>query len=213
MARNEPVAANFTTKRTLLRANKRREARGKDPIVQGEPRKGTLSNIQTLYAAGGILDTASIAIGTMSKASAIRATGKFEEAAFMENSRRLKLAADAAIKSGDKDAAKFMRRVRSLIGTQRAVLGASGIEIDRGSAADIQAETLEFGSEDASTIRTNAVMEAFGLERQAIEQESSARLTRIGRKAEERSVRRAGTLRVVRSAVDTSANISRAGSA
>lgn len=206
------VAANFTTKKTLLGINRRRKSQGKPPIKQG-PKSSGLSRIQLLYAAGGLLDTASIAIGTIGRASAIRAKGKFEEAAFSENERRLKLAADDAKKRGDKDATNFMKRVRGMQGAQRAALGASGIEIDRGTAAQIQAETLEFGIEDRSTIKVNAIREAFGFKRQALEQESKVQLTRIGRKLAEKQAKTAGTLQAVQSITATAGSLSKAGTA
>ena len=185
----------------------------KDSLTKDQLNTGGLSRIQSLYLAGGILDTAAIAVGAISKASAIRAKGKFEEAAFIENARRFKIAAEDAKKRGHKDATTFMRRVRGLVGSQRAALGASGISIDKGSSADIQAETIEIGSEGASTIRTNAYREAFGYELQAIEQESAARMSRSARKNQTSALKRKAILQTTSSVVSTGASMNKAGSA
>ena len=172
-----------------------------------------MSKIQALYLAGGILDATSQAIGSMAKASAIRSRGKFESAAYMENAKRMGLAADDAIKRGNKEAGRHMKSVRKLMGSQRAALAASGVELESGSARDLQLETIELGQEDASTIRTNAFMEAHGYKQQAVELEHQAQLTRIGSKARQKATLLSGRLGVVKTAVNTGISMNKAGSA
>lgn len=166
-----------------------------------------LSNVQKLYAIGGVLDVAAIVVGSMSKASAIRAQGKFEEEGFVENARRLRLAAEDALRRGDKNAEKFLRGIRRLMGTQKAALGAQGIEIGRGTAARIVEDTFDAGAQDSQTIRSNAVREAFGFEKQAIEQEFKAQFTRIGRKSASRQVLLSGVTQVAGSVASVAGNI------
>lgn len=209
------VAANFTTKKTLLRINRRRRAAGKEPIPVQRPTekdKG-LSNIQKLYLTGGVLDTFSIIVGNMGRASAIRARGKVEEASFVENSRRLKAAAKDAIKRGSKEAANFIRSIRKFEGSQVTAMAAQNIDVTRGTAADIRQETIETGLEDLATIRTNKYREAFGFKAKALEQEGAARLSRIARKGGEKQARLLGISRAAQSVVNTATNIEKAGSA
>lgn len=59
---------------------------------------------------------------------------------------------------------------RRVIGSQRARLGAQGIEIDDGSALDIQVDAARIGELDARTIRANAAMEAWGIRAGATDQ-------------------------------------------
>ena len=175
--------------------------------------KQNLSNLQMLYAAGGVIEASSIAVGAMAKASAIRAKGKYEEAGFIENAKRLQRAAEDAKKRGDKAVHQHLQNVRKLVGSQRAALAASGVEIDSGNAKDIQLETLDLGMEDASTIRTNAFLEAHGYRRQASELEHQAKVSRIGRKARERATLLSGRLKVVQSVANTGIQMNKAGSA
>ena len=197
--------------------NVARDARNKPNLavtdLERETKTGGTSNIAALYAVGGALDTFSIVVGSMSKASAIRARGKFEEASFIENSRRLKLAAADALKRGDKDAVNFMKSIRKFEGSQTAALAAQNIDISRGTAKDIREETINLGLEDMSTIRTNALRESLGLKEQAIEQRLKAQTTRIARKQREKTTLLTGRLRVASSIAQTGISINRAGSA
>ena len=123
------------------------------------------------------------------------------------------MAADDALKRGDQDAANFMTSIRKLEGSQTAALAAQGIEISRGSAADIRAETIDTGLEDMSTIRTNANAEAFGYRQQAIDLESQARRSRIARKFAAKQVKIETTAKAANSLSGTATNIGKAGSA
>lgn len=70
--------------------------------------------------------------------------------------------ADDAILRGATEERRLRVGVGSLIGSQRAAFAAQGIEVGSGTAADVQASTAQQGEEDALTIRTNAMMEAWG---------------------------------------------------
>lgn len=70
--------------------------------------------------------------------------------------------------------------VRRLAGSQRARLAAQGIDIDTGSALDVQLETYGLGELDALTIRNNAKREAWGYRVSAGELRGRAQLARIG---------------------------------
>ena len=181
------------------------------PKVDDKP-KG-ISNIQAMYLVGGVLDASAELMGSMSKASAIRMQGKYEEAGFIENGRRLRSAAERARKTGKKEAGRYMETIRKLEGSQKAAQAAQGIEISDGSALDAREETVELGLEDASTIRTNAYMQAFGFEQQALEQEHSAVMNRISRKAKEKSTLLSGRVRTVQSIANTGMSMNKAGSA
>ena len=58
-------------------------------------------------------------------------------------------------------------RQRFRIGEQRVALAAQGIDIDQGSALEIQLQTAEFVSQDALTISNNAWREAWGFRAEA----------------------------------------------
>jgi len=182
-------------------------------IVKNASMVTGMSNIQKLYMAGGVLDTASIVMGAMSAASAIRLKGKFEASAFMENSRRLKRAANDAKDRGEVDVANYLKGIKRLEGAQTAALAAQGIDVSRGTAKDIRDETIETGYEDMATIRTNAVREAFGFKKQAIEQEKSAKITHIARKSKETQNRLLMYSNLSQAVVSTGIKMNEAGTA
>ena len=183
----------------------------KMPKSVEDKKKG--GNVRDLYAAGGILETSAIIMGGMSAASGIRLRGKYEEAGFIENSKRLKMAAEDAKKRGAKDVADFIKGIRKFEGAQVAAMAAQGIEVTSGSAADIREETLETGFEDAATIRTNAIREAFGYKKQALELESQARQTRIARKFNERNAKTLAYTQAASTVASTGIQMNKAGTA
>lgn len=76
--------------------------------------------------------------------------------------------ADQVIKKGEEDAAKYGRKVKSVIGAQRAAFAGAGVAVDTGTAGDIATETEMIGLEDAKNIRNNAYLQAFGLKSAAL---------------------------------------------
>lgn len=83
------------------------------------------------------------------------------------NARVAELQAEDARRRGVEVAALTRGKTKRLRGSQRAALAAQGIDIQTGSAADIQAETEDIGELDAITVKNNAMREAFGFETKA----------------------------------------------
>lgn len=68
-----------------------------------------------------------------------------------------------AIARGEEDANVFGQKLRVMLGRQRAVLGASGVDLNVGSARQVVTETERIGNEDIRRIRLNAGREAYGI--------------------------------------------------
>lgn len=100
------------------------------------------------------------------------------------NARVLELQMEDAILRGRERETVFRRQVKGDIGAQRAAYAAQGIEVDSGSALDVQADTAYQGEVDALTIRSNAAREAWGFK---VESEST--------RATAKAVRESGKLR------------------
>lgn len=124
--------------------------------------------------------------------TAITAAGKFAESQTLLQAGGFKRQAEDVIVRGEEAARAIRRDVRSLIGAQRAALGASGIQLGTGTAAALQAEAQLLGDLDAITVKNNAMRQAFGFKQQALQAETQARIDRISRKAEASSQRIAG---------------------
>lgn len=78
------------------------------------------------------------------------------------NARVQTILANDAIERGKAKEASQRRKTAALKGRQAVVFGASGGEINTGSALEILADTAQFGELDALRIRSNAEREAFG---------------------------------------------------
>lgn len=124
-------------------------------------------------AAGGSL------LNAYGQSEAIKAKSDFDAKQFELNSRIADMQSDEAIKQGDKAAAAQKTQAKRVVGAQRAALAAQGINIDSGSALDIQQETAEMGAVDAMTIKNNAWRESWGYKMNAANMRGQADITRI----------------------------------
>lgn len=75
-------------------------------------------------------------------------------------------AADA-IKRGQVEATRRRTLTRGVIGSQRVSLARQGVDVNDGSALDVQADAAYLGELDAQTIQNNAAREAWGFKVQA----------------------------------------------
>jgi hypothetical protein len=100
--------------------------------------------------------------GGMMGAQNARQQGAFQAAMAEQNAGYKEAAAQDAEKRGAADADRYRRQVGQLIGSQRAGFAANGIDVNSGTAADIQDDTAAFGEFDALTIANNAAREAWG---------------------------------------------------
>jgi len=64
------------------------------------------------------------------------------------------------IEAGAEAANDYREKTRQTVGSQRAILGASGVDVDSRSVLNAQLEALAFGEQDALTIVENAEKQA-----------------------------------------------------
>jgi hypothetical protein len=88
------------------------------------------------------------------------------------------LQADDAIARGVQEEQRYRQVVRGAIGTQRAGFAAGNINVNTGSAVDVQADAAMLGELDALTIKTNAAREAWGYNVQAFDHRKRAEIVR-----------------------------------
>ena len=98
------------------------------------------------------------------QASAARAAGRYEQQVAERNATIADQQAEQARQIGNIEEERQLRRVRAALGSQRAALAANGIDVNSGTALDLQAETAGFGAADALTLRSNALREAWGFQ-------------------------------------------------
>lgn len=95
-------------------------------------------------------------------------------------------AADA-VKRGFERELDLRREGKQLIGSQRATLAAQGIQVESGSALEIQEDTAGEVAVNALTIRNNAWRESFGLRNESKQLRTAARQTRAAGRARGRA--------------------------
>jgi len=119
-------------------------------------------------AALAAFSVASTAITSISQAKAQKAAGAYQQQTYEQNARLAEIQAQDAIDRGETDAKNNDKKTKVLIGAQRARLAAQGIDIESGSALDVQTDTAAAGAEDSLTIRNNAWRESWGYKVQAL---------------------------------------------
>lgn len=90
--------------------------------------------------------------------------------------------AEDALKRGDFEAGQVNRYGSGVKSAQRAAMSGSPIDINTGSAAQIQAETDALTQLDVLAARNNAYKEMMGIQTQDMEARGSARMNRIARR-------------------------------
>lgn len=107
------------------------------------------------------------AIGTgMSAYGQIRAGNQTDEL-FQRNAQIAEIQAQDAIARGKVEEKRARRTTEQVIGAQRTGFAGQGVDVNRGSALDVQADAAYLGELDALTIRNNAAKEAWGYRMQA----------------------------------------------
>jgi hypothetical protein len=121
------------------------------------------------------------------QAKSVEAQGRYQKSLSGVNAGYAELQAKDAIERGEKDAQAIKRRGKQIIGSQRAALAAQGVEVDSGTALELQEETSELSQVDALTVRNNAWREAWGYRAEAQAATSAGQLASITAKANARN--------------------------
>ncbi len=128
------------------------------------------------------LQTANI-VGQVSQQRQQANTVQAQAAYSADVSTRNALLADAsaqdAVQRGALAESRLRSGTRQLIGAQRSGYAGQGVDVNSGSAADVQADSSRLGEMDALTIRTNAMREAHGYGVQASNDRTQAAMTRL----------------------------------
>lgn len=150
-----------------------------------------------VYAMMGLSAAGSL-FSASSQASATKQAGEYDASVFESNARIQDILAADAITRGDKEAVKAKQATKRLIGSQRAAMGAQGIDIESGSALDIQQETAALGAEDALTIKNNAWRESWGYKVQSNDLTGRADMARRTAKTKAKNTLLTGGLSAVK---------------
>lgn len=122
-------------------------------------------------------------VGGMMGAQSANQQGDFQSGMLTQNAVFKNQAATETEMAGD-TAADWQRvRTGQAVGTQRTAQAANGIDVNSGSAAQLQDDTSMLGELDALTIQNNAAREAYGYRVQAGQDMKNARQALTNAKA------------------------------
>lgn len=106
-------------------------------------------------------------VGGMMQAQGQTQNADFQSGMMQQNAQFKLKTADETINAGNTSADWQRVRAGQAVGTQRSAQAANGIDVNSGSAAQLQDDTAMLGELDALTIQNNAAREAYGYRVQA----------------------------------------------
>lgn len=169
-------------------------------------------------AVGAIVAGAGLGMGLFqyglagAQAEGIKAKADFEASQMEFNSRMAELEAKQVLKRKEEAISDYGSKASKMIGSQRAALAAQGIDIDSGTASDIQEETKEVVAQDIMRISNNAWREAWGYKTQAKNLSLSAMATRIGGANQSRMTLLSGGVNAIQGGIGFGKSVYGAGS-
>jgi hypothetical protein len=125
------------------------------------------------------------AVGSIKAGNAAKKAGQ-EQRAASESEAQLQeynaavadLQAKDAVTRGQEEENRFRQGVKAMVSQQRTGFAAGNIDVNFGSAVDVQADATLLGERDALTIRTNAAREAWGFQVQGEDLRKRAQIAR-----------------------------------
>jgi len=169
------------------------------------PQETVTFNTSLSYLTAGV-GAVNTLYSSIHQAQTAKIRGKFEALQHETNARFASMQANEVIKQGNVLAQQNDTKIKKLLGSQRARLAAQGIELDSGSAAEVQEVTRELGQLDSANIRNNAWRQAFGFKQQALQDRFNARAARSNAKTTARNTVATGVISVANKALTLSSD-------
>lgn len=110
------------------------------------------------------------------QADVAKAEGAYQAAVYRQNASIADQQGADALLRGTETERRFRQGTKQEIGASRAALAAQGVDVNTGSALDVQASEAAIGELDALTIRNNAAREAWGFQIDAVNNRQAAKL-------------------------------------
>lgn len=137
-------------------------------------------SLPTVLAVGSIAATTVGAgvsyMGAQQAASATAAQNTFNAQVAANNQTLANQAATTALQEGQVQASEKAMATAQLIGAQKAGLAANGVDVNSGSAVDLEGDSAAAGELDQLTITNNAARTAVGYQNQGINYQNQAQL-------------------------------------
>jgi len=126
-----------------------------------------------------------ISLGTAAASMVVGAQSARNQAAYSQrvaqnNAIEAERAAGKATQKGEQDAMMVRRQASQAKGGQRAALAARGLDLNSGTAQQLQDQTDFFGEQDQATVRENAAEQARGYRTQGANYSAQAANSKPG---------------------------------
>ena len=125
-----------------------------------------------LYGAGA----AAKGVGDLTAGNADAGASNFRAQIARNNATIALRNADASMAAGNIRTEAQGLKTRAAVGGIKAAQAANGVDVNSGSAKDVQQTQSMLGALDALTIRSNAARQAFGFQQEAVSNEAQAKL-------------------------------------
>lgn len=126
---------------------------------------GYAVTVMDILGVGGVLLSGA---GMYNQSQATQANAEYQAAVARNNQIIANQQADDAIARGQQAEEDHRRKVRQVLGAQKASLAGTGVALeDETSASNVLQDTAQFGELDSLQIRANAAREAYGYRAQA----------------------------------------------
>lgn len=123
---------------------------------------------------GGVIG----AFGALQEGQAEAGADRYNASVGMQNALIAERNASIASQSGEARYGIEGMKGRAQLGSIRAQQGASGINVNSGSAVDVQTSAADISRVNALTLRSNAMREAYGYQTRAVSERAEAKLDR-----------------------------------
>lgn len=133
------------------------------------------------FGLGGLLSGASLAMntyGSYQQAEAQNRAAEYNAQMMNRQAGISRMFGEQAVAKSEKEATDFRRGVKGKIGSMRAAAAASGVKVDEGGVADLQADTAYWGEYDAQAILYSGKVEKWKHDIDAQNYDLSASMTR-----------------------------------
>ncbi len=122
-------------------------------------------------------------LGAYSENQALRGQSDYERRMTNVNTGWAQLRADDALRQGDFQAGQARRYGEKVKGAQRVAAAAGNVDVNSGSAAQIQAETDAMSQLDVLAARNNAFKEMMGIKADDSAARGQSKMNRLARKS------------------------------
>lgn len=138
--------------------------------------------LETALAVGGLVlsaaGTAATVVGQQQAGQASANAARYQAQVADNNAILAQQKAQQETAAGEQRAANEALKTRAQVGAIKAAQGASGVDVNDGSAVDVRSSAAELGQLNALTTRANAENQAYGYQTAATSYEAQADLDR-----------------------------------